>query len=96
MMKPKPCIVCREEIISDEAFLCEVRSEIAARKYRTCLGCPDRTVEPNCHMTCEGYLYRRQKLDEGSELRVRHSAGVRSQREFERVVKRMKAGRKKK
>ena len=27
-------------------------------KFRTCYGCPDRTVEPNCHDTCRGYIYR--------------------------------------
>lgn len=30
-------------------------------KYHTCQDCPDRTIEPNCHMTCEGYLFRVQK-----------------------------------
>lgn len=27
-------------------------------KYKSCENCPDRTVEPNCHTTCEGYLFR--------------------------------------
>ena len=27
-------------------------------KYDTCMNCPDRTIEPNCHMTCESYLSR--------------------------------------
>lgn len=27
-------------------------------KFDTCYGCPDRCVEPNCHDTCRGYLYR--------------------------------------
>ena len=22
----------------------------------TCYGCPDRTIEPNCHTTCEKYI----------------------------------------
>lgn len=32
------------------------------KKERTCKGCPDRTVEPNCHMTCEDYLSLREKI----------------------------------
>lgn len=27
-------------------------------KFHTCKDCPDRAVEPNCHDTCRGYLYR--------------------------------------
>lgn len=27
-------------------------------KYKTCKGCPDRTLEPNCHDSCEGYKWR--------------------------------------
>lgn len=32
-------------------------------KFESCKGCPDRSVEPNCHTTCKGYLYRKQKSD---------------------------------
>jgi hypothetical protein len=32
-------------------------------KTRTCYGCPDRTVEPRCHGTCEGYKWRQEKAD---------------------------------
>ncbi len=32
-------------------------------KFETCQNCPDRTVEPNCHMTCEGYLFRSEKAE---------------------------------
>ena len=28
-----------------------------------CKGCPNRTVEPNCHMTCETYLAFRAERD---------------------------------
>lgn len=28
-------------------------------KRKSCQGCPDRTIEPNCHDTCEdGYKWR--------------------------------------
>lgn len=27
-------------------------------KTKSCKDCPDRCVSPNCHSTCEGYLYR--------------------------------------
>ena len=46
-------------------------SELDDIKFKRCPpDCPDRTVEPNCHMTCEGYLFRcekNQKLKEGRE-----------------------------
>lgn len=31
-------------------------------KFVTCMGCPHREVY--CHMTCEGYKFRRKKQDE--------------------------------
>ena len=30
-------------------------------KFVTCKGCPDRTIEPNCHTVCRGYLYRAER-----------------------------------
>lgn len=27
-------------------------------KEETCEGCTDRSIEPNCHDTCEGYIKR--------------------------------------
>lgn len=33
-------------------------------KFETCEECPDRSIEPNCHNTCRGYLYRREKIAE--------------------------------
>ena len=28
-------------------------------KFKRCPSdCPDRSIEPNCHETCEGYLFR--------------------------------------
>lgn len=30
-------------------------------KFKTCKDCPDRTVDPNCHDSCEGYKYRQDK-----------------------------------
>lgn len=32
-------------------------------KFHTCYGCPDRSIEPNCHSTCEGYKYRTEKAE---------------------------------
>lgn len=34
-------------------------------KFNSCLGCPHR--KPGCHSSCEGYKYRRKKLDERNE-----------------------------
>ena len=34
---------------------------------RCCKGCNDRTVEPNCHMTCETYLEQKEKQKEVCE-----------------------------
>lgn len=44
-------------------------SELDDIKFRTCQNCPDRSVEPNCHMTCEGYLFRCEKLKKAKEGR---------------------------
>ena len=33
-------------------------------KFHTCYGCPDRSIEPNCHLSCEGYKYRTEKAAE--------------------------------
>lgn len=33
-------------------------------KFKTCKDCPDRTIQPNCHTTCEGYLARCKKNEE--------------------------------
>lgn len=27
-------------------------------KFETCKDCPDRSIDPNCHDSCKGYLYR--------------------------------------
>ena len=44
--------------------------DIEKMKFKRCPpNCPDRTVEPNCHMTCEGYLYRCDKLKKAKEGR---------------------------
>lgn len=45
-------------------------------KFVTCKNCPDRTVEPNCHMTCEGYIFRCEKTiklreEKKKEFRIR-------------------------
>lgn len=36
-------------------------------KFHTCKGCPDRTVEPNCHNTCQGYIYRQEQFEKRRE-----------------------------
>ena len=41
-------------------------------KFETCQGCEDRTIEPNCHMTCEGYLFRCEKLKKVKDGRDEH------------------------
>lgn len=46
-------------------------------KEKSCQGCPDRTVEPNCHMTCEGYLKRVEKNKRIKELRDEATRGTR-------------------
>lgn len=33
-------------------------------KFKTCQGCPDRCISPNCHMTCPGYLKRQETARE--------------------------------
>lgn len=32
-----------------------------------CYNCPDRTIEPNCHTTCERYLKDKKELFERNE-----------------------------
>lgn len=40
-------------------------------KFDTCYGCPDRTIEPNCHDTCRGYLYRQAENNKRNEERCK-------------------------
>lgn len=40
-------------------------------KFKTCKDCKDRTVIPNCHMTCEGFLYRENKNKEINNNRIK-------------------------
>ena len=42
-------------------------------KFVTCKDCPDRTVEPRCHDTCRGYLFRQERFEKIREARLRHS-----------------------
>ena len=32
-------------------------------KFKTCKGCPDRSIHPNCHTSCEGYLHRVERQE---------------------------------
>lgn len=48
-------------------------------KVISCKGCTDRTIEPNCHMTCERYLNdveenrkMKQKIHEAQNFDVYH------------------------
>ena len=34
-----------------------------------CLNCTKRTIQPNCHSTCEAYLNYRKQLNEINEKR---------------------------
>lgn len=62
-------------------------------KSKTCKDCPDRTVIPNCHDDCEGYLERCKKQRIIAEKQKQES-------DFERyvfdVVERLKKYRKNK
>ena len=40
-------------------------------KFKTCKDCPDRTVEPNCHMTCEGYQFRWEEAEKVRNERLK-------------------------
>lgn len=46
-------------------------------KEKSCNGCPDRVVEPNCHMTCEGYLKRVAKRQLIKERHLEATKGTR-------------------
>lgn len=38
-------------------------------KHKTCLNCTDRTIEPNCHTDCEGYLHRQARKEQARQAR---------------------------
>ena len=38
-------------------------------KEESCEDCPDRTIDPNCHETCEGYIKRQAKQEKIKEER---------------------------
>lgn len=46
-------------------------------KFKTCLGCEHRTIEPvNCHSICRGYLFRmRMNQKKYEEMKIRSIAG---------------------
>ena len=33
-----------------------------------CLGCEDRTIEPNCHMRCEKYIEFQEEMKRANEV----------------------------
>ena len=39
-------------------------------KFKWCKDCPDRTVLPNCHSTCEGYLNRCREAEEKRQKKL--------------------------
>ena len=51
-------------------------------KEKSCKDCPDRTVQPNCHETCKGYIKRCEIRKERNE-KARQEAVYR-QYEFNR------------
>jgi hypothetical protein len=40
-------------------------------KFNSCYGCPDRSVDPNCHDTCRGYLYRQAERTKINEQKIK-------------------------
>lgn len=42
---------------------------------KSCLNCPERSVEPNCHMTCAAYLARSRACAEANERRAEAHEG---------------------
>lgn len=52
-------------------------------KFKTCKDCPDRSVQPNCHSTCEGYLHRCKVNEELREKRRK----IRDEKDFRYAVK---------
>lgn len=43
------------------------------RTISCCKDCPDRTVEPNCHMTCEAYLTEKAESERIKSARIREA-----------------------
>ena len=41
---------------------------------KSCLHCPDRTVEPNCHTGCEHYIAMMKQRDHINHIRAIESA----------------------
>ena len=39
-------------------------------KFKTCLNCPDRSINPNCHTACEGYIHRCKLNEERRKKRL--------------------------
>lgn len=46
-----------------------------------CKDCPDRTVEPNCHMTCEAYLESKAKMELVKAAKIREASAIAYTRE---------------
>ena len=42
--------------------------------FKTYKDCPDRTLEPNCHETCEGYKYRLKEAEKLKEVKRKERA----------------------
>ena len=69
-------------------------------KFHTCYGCPDRSVEPSCHISCEGYKYRTEKAAEIKREKRKETeyCEFKSERVLEtqrKIAKRSRIGRKK-
>ena len=57
-------------------------------KFISCKNCPDRTVEPNFHMTCEGYIFRCEKKEKMREEKNQTRDSGNFKREAVRKTKR--------
>ena len=60
---PNCCRECEaNDVCPSYCEACRPKDEAEWRKYETCVGCTDRTIEPvNCHTVCNGYKFRVKK-----------------------------------
>lgn len=57
-------------------------------KFKTCKDCPDRTIQPNCHTTCEGYIYRCKINEErkANERKAKEFDSFKNEDEIRRIA----------
>lgn len=44
--------------------------------YKDCKNCPDRSISPNCHSTCETYLAMKKEREERNKKRHKEASYV--------------------